>query len=125
LAGCHLANVLEPVELGEAKFGSIGVNYLLHCLPGNMTTKGAAFSNLTRWLRPDGVLFGATILGAGVYHGFLARRLTDVYNANGIFSNLSDSAEGLQAALDGHFENSSMRLVGSVALFWARGARSA
>ena len=27
LAGCHLANVLEPGELGEAMFSSIGVNY--------------------------------------------------------------------------------------------------
>src|SRR5882672_6298364 len=123
LAGCHLANVLEPGELGEAMFSSIGVNYLLHCLPGTMTTKSAVFANLRPWLRPDGVLFGATILGSGVNHGFLARKLMDIYNAKGIFSNRSDSMEGLQNELEKHFEESSVRVVGSVALFTARGVK--
>jgi hypothetical protein len=68
------------------------------------------------------VLFGATILGAGVKHGFLARKLMDVYNAKGIFSNRSDSAEGLRAALGQHFEEASLRVVGCVALFSARGS---
>jgi ubiquinone/menaquinone biosynthesis C-methylase UbiE len=125
LAGSHLANVLEPVELGDVKFKSIGVNYLLHCLPGNMTTKSAVFENLKRWLRPDGVLFGATILGRDMEHGFLARKLMDVYNARGIFSNRSDSLEGLRAALGKHFEESSVRMVGSVGLFAGRGAKPA
>jgi SAM-dependent methyltransferase len=141
LAGTHLANALGPLDLGEGKFGSIGVNYLLHCLPGALSSgdptsgdqtsgdqasgdqasKGALFRNLKPWLRPGGVLFGATILGAGVEHGFLARKLMDVYNAKGIFSNRSDSAEGLRAALGQHFEVASLRVVGCVALFSARG----
>jgi hypothetical protein len=131
LAGCHLANVLEPVELGAAKFGSIAINYLLHCLPGSMTgavgadNKGVVFANLKRCLQSGGVLFGATIVGAGVEHGFLARRLMDVYNAKGVFSNTSDSVAGLGAELQKHFEESSVQLLGSVALFSAQGARPA
>ena len=126
LAGCHLANVLEPVELGEAgspkvAFGSIGVNYLLHCLPGEMAAKSVVFANLKPWLRPGGVLFGATILGAGVEHGFLARKLMGLYNAKGIFSNVSDSEEGLRAALGRHFAEWSVRVAGSVALFAGKG----
>jgi len=127
LAGLHLANALGPLDLGEAKFGSIGVNYVLHCLPGGLSSgdqasKSDLFRNLKPWLRPGGVLFGATILGAGVKHGFLARKLMDVYNAKGIFSNRSDSAEGLRAALGQHFEVASLRVVGCVALFSARGS---
>jgi Methyltransferase domain len=127
LAGVHLANALGPVNLGETRFGSIGVNYVLHCLPGGLSSgdqasKSAVFRNLKPWLRPGGVLFGATILGAGVEHGFLARKLMDVYNAKGIFSNRSDSAEGLRAALGQHFEEASLRVVGCVALFSARGS---
>jgi SAM-dependent methyltransferase len=130
LAGVHLANALEPVDLGQTKFGSIGVNYVLHCLPGGFSSAGqisksALFANLKLWLRPGGVLFGATILGAGVEHGFLAGKLLDVYNARGIFSNWSDSAEGLRAALGQHFEVASVRVVGSVALFSATGSRPA
>jgi SAM-dependent methyltransferase len=120
LAGCHLANVLEPLDLGDAKFGSIGLNYVMHCLPGEMSTKSAVFANLKPWLKPGGVLFGATILGTGVEHGFLARKLMNVYNAKGIFSNSSDSEEGLRAALEEHFKESSVRVAGSVALFSAR-----
>jgi hypothetical protein len=138
LVGVHWANALGPLDLGEAKFGSIGVNYLLHCLPGGLssgdptsgdptpgdpTSKSAVFRNLKPWLRAGGVLFGATILGAGVEHGFLARKLMDVYNAKGIFSNRSDSAEGLRAALGQHFEVTSLRVVGCVALFSAIGSR--
>jgi hypothetical protein len=132
LTGVHLANALGPLDLGEAKFGSIGVNYVLHCLPGRLssgdqtsgdqTSKSAVFRNLKPWLRPGGVLFGATIRGVGVEHGFLARKLMDVYNAKGIFSNRSDSAEGLRAALGQHFEVASLRVVGCVALFSARGS---
>ena len=132
LAGVHLANALGPLDLGEAKFGSIAVNYVLHCLPGGLssgdqtsgdrTSKSAVLRNLKPWLRPGGVLFGATILGAGVEHGFLARKLMDVYNAKGIFSNRLDSAEGLRAALGRHFEVASLRVVGCVALFSARGS---
>jgi len=123
LAGCHLANVLEPLDLGDASFGSIGLNYVMHCLPGDMSTKSAAFANLKPWLKPGGVLFGATILEVGVEHGFLARKLMSVYNAKGIFSNISDSEEGLRAALGEHFEQSSVRVEGSVALFSARAKR--
>jgi len=123
LAGCHLANVLEPLDLGDASFGSIGLNYVMHCLPGGMSTKSAAFANLKPWLKPGGVLFGATILGVGVEHGFLARKLMNVYNAKGIFGNISDSEEGLRGALREHFEGSSVRVAGSVALFSARAKR--
>jgi|SRR5450432_375923 len=120
VSACHLANVLEPLSLGEGTFGSIGLNYVLHCLPGNMATKSAVFANLKSWLRPGGVLFGATILGLGVYHGLLARRLMSFYNARGIFGNAWDSAEGLRTALGEHFEESSVRVKGSVALFSAK-----
>ena len=123
LAGCHLANVLEPLDLGDMRFGSIGLNYVMHCLPGDMSTKSAAFANLKPWLKPGGVLFGATILGTGLEHGFLARKLMNVYNAKGIFSNISDSEEGLRAALVEHFEESSVRVAGSVALFSAQAKR--
>jgi len=123
LAGCHLANVLEPMDLGDARFGSIGLNYVMHCLPGDISTKSAAFANLKPWLKPGGVVFGATILGEDVEHGFLARKLMNVYNAKGIFSNVSDSVEGLRAALDKHFEESSVRVAGSVVLFSARAKR--
>jgi SAM-dependent methyltransferase len=122
LAACHLANVLQPIPLGASSFDSIGLNYLVHCLPGDLTSKAEAFANLQPLLKPGGVLFGATILGAGanIKHGVLARKVLNVYNAKGIFSNSSDSTEGLRTALESHFSESSIRIEGSVALFSAR-----
>jgi len=60
--------------------------------------------DLKPWLRPMEVLFGATILGSGVNHGFLARKLMDITNAKGIFSNRSIDG-GLQTELEKHFED--------------------
>src|SRR6266566_3010565 len=43
---CHVVDVLRPIDIGDTGFGSIGINYLLHCLPGNLKTKRAVFAHL-------------------------------------------------------------------------------
>ena len=94
------ANVFDPVDLGDARFDSIGVNYLLHCLPGDLESKAATVtSGLCPYLAADGVLFGSTILGRGVRHNLLGRRLMRLYNRKGIFSNLDDDLRGLEQGL--------------------------
>ena len=114
------ANVLEPVELGEARFDSIGLNYLLHCLPGSIEEKSAAVvRTLGPHLAPGGVFFGSTILGRGVRHNALGRRLQSVYNRRGIFSNLEDDREGLVRGL-AVLSADEVDVVGAVALFSAR-----
>ena len=68
-------NVLEPVELGESRFDSVGLNFLLHCLPGSLESKAAVFRHLRPYVEPRGVFFGSTILGLGVPHTALSRRV--------------------------------------------------
>jgi len=79
---------------GKAK--SIALNFVLHCIEGTLRTKGgAAFSKLKRLLRKDGVLFGATILGACAPHTGFGRALMRRFNMpfkpsmsfSGIFAN--------------------------------------
>ena len=41
-------------------------------------------------------MFGSTILGEGVRHNPLAKQLMKIYNAKGIFSNLSDRQSDLR-----------------------------
>jgi SAM-dependent methyltransferase len=120
----HRANVLEPLELERTPFRSIGMMYLLHCLPGTLETKAVVFDHLGRLLAPDGALFGATILGLGVPNTRLARRLMRLYNARGIFSNANDSLSSLEHALGSRFEQTHIQVHGSVALFEAKGWRS-
>lgn len=49
-------------------------------------------------LTKDGILYGATILGDGVMHNSFSSKLMRIYNHKGIFSNMSDSEEGLKMA---------------------------
>ena len=51
-------------------------------------------SNLRPYLVSGGVFFGSTILGRGVEHNLLGRRLMRLYNRKGIFSNLEDDQRG-------------------------------
>jgi SAM-dependent methyltransferase len=114
------ANVLEPLPLGDTRFESVAANYLLHCLPGRIETKAAALAaNVYPHLETTGVLFGSTILGRGVTHTAIGRRLMHVYNAKGIFSNADDDATGLRRGLGSIFGDVQIDVVGAVALFVA------
>jgi SAM-dependent methyltransferase len=115
------ANVLDPVELGGASFDSIAANFLFHCLPGTLEGKAATVaSNLRPSLASGGVLFGSTILGRGVAHNVLGRRLMRLYNRKGIFSNTEDDLRGLEQGLASHLTDVEIEVVGAVALFAGR-----
>ena len=113
-------NVLEPIAIDAGGFDSIGINYLLHCLPGSIESKAVALDHLARLLNAGGVIFGATLLGHGVPRSFLARHLMRTYNLKGIFSNERDDLEGLKRELSRRFGESSVEVVGCAALFSAR-----
>jgi hypothetical protein len=120
---CHLGNVLEAIDIGRSGFDSVGLNYLLHCLPGNLRSKSIVFEHLKPLLSDRGVVFGATILGKDVGRSLPARTLMKLYNARGFFSNLSDCRQDLEAGLKAHFGEYSVRVEGCVALFSARKPR--
>ncbi len=113
-------NVLEPIAVDAQKFDSVGINYLLHCIPGSIEAKSAAFDYLKALMRPGAVLFGSTLLQGGVARSWFAKRLMDVYNAKGIFSNRDDNFEGLKRELDLRFKEVSIEVVGCVAIFSGR-----
>jgi len=117
---CYMGNALQRIDIGMFGFDSISLNYFLHCLPGNLASKSIVFENVKPLLRDRGVIFGSTILGEGVRHNPLAKQLMKIYNAKGIFSNLSDRQSDLEAGLKANFDEHSIRIVGCVALFSAR-----
>ena len=115
------ASVLDPLPLGDSRFESAAANYLLHCLPGPIEAKaGTLAAHVRPYLESSGVLFGSTILGRGVAHTRLGRRLMKLYNAKGIFSNAEDDERGLARGLASSLEDVEIEVVGSVALFTAR-----
>jgi hypothetical protein len=115
------ANVLDALPLGDAQFESAAANYLLHCLPGPLESKAATLAaNVAPFLGSGGVLFGSTILGRGVAHTRIGRRLMHLYNEKGIFSNAEDDEGDLERGLATGFKDVEIEVVGAVALFTAR-----
>jgi SAM-dependent methyltransferase len=119
----HRVDVLGDPVTGTAPFESIGLTYLLHCLPGDIAAKAKAFDTVRPCLRDGGVVFGATILSGGVPTSAAARALMRVYNRKGVFSNAADTLPALRAALDQRFRSVEITVVGCVALFVAREPR--
>ncbi len=117
---CHQADVLNPIDASLSGFRSIGLNYLLHCLPGDLSSKSAVFANLKPLLAEGGVIFGSTILGQGVERNYLARTLLGIYNKKGIFGNEADRLDDLEARLQKYFVDTRIRVEGCVALFSGR-----
>jgi hypothetical protein len=112
-------NVLEPIVFDAEPFDSIGVNYLLHCLPGSIAEKAIVFDHLRPLMRDGAILFGSTLLQGGVARSAAARRLMAFYNAKGVFSNARDDLDGLRSALEARFRDVSIEVVGCAALFSA------
>lgn len=116
----YRASVLEPIRLDVPKFDSVGLNYLLHCVPGTIESKAAIFDHLKSMMNPGAVIFGSTLLQGGVPRSWAARRLMALYNRKGIFHNEADHLDGLTQALIARFESVVMQVIGCVALFSAR-----
>lgn len=117
-------DVFEPYPAAlHGQFDSISMFYLLHCLPGNISTKSCVIRNAAQALTDDGTLYGATILGDGVVHNSFGQKLMRIYNQKGIFSNTKDSEEGLTHILSEHFENVKTKVQGTVVMFSASGKK--
>jgi ubiquinone/menaquinone biosynthesis C-methylase UbiE len=116
----HQGNALEPFGLDAGTFDSIGMNWLLHCLPGDIATKSAVFDHCSTVLAPGGAIFGSTVLNRGVRHNAFSRWMMNLLNRRGAFTNLDDDLEGLKTELGRRFSSVEVKVVGSVAIFAAR-----
>lgn len=119
-------NILEPVDLQGARFNSIGINYLLHCLPGRLEDKAEkVFDHLLPHLDNDGVVFGSTLLGLDIQRPLMAKLLMHFYNSKGILSNRQDSLGAMMEILSKRFRTFNVEVCGCVVLFWGKGLREA
>jgi SAM-dependent methyltransferase len=118
------ADVLKPLPV-QGPYDSAALNFVLHCLPGPQPRKGAAIRNVAAVLAPEGVLFGGTVLGSAGKHTRSARAALWAFNKEGGFDNLGDTTEGLRSMLGESFESVEIDVVGSAALFTAKGPRHA
>jgi len=113
-------DVLAPNSLPRSCFASVGLNFLIHCLPSGGAGKWRLFDYLAPALRPRGTIFGSTILGSPTPPRARQRALMRLYNRKGIFGNADDSLSTLRAELELRFEQVRVEQVGVVALFSGR-----
>lgn len=111
------ASILEPVEIGCAPFDSISMNYLLHCLPGDLESKQVVFEHLRPLASPHATVFGATLLAGGVQRNWFARQVMERNNRVGIFSNRGDDLAGLKRIVHAALDDGTVEVVGCVGLF--------
>jgi SAM-dependent methyltransferase len=116
------ADVCKPLPV-HGPFDSAALSGVLHCLPGPLLRKAEAVANVAAALAPEGVLFGASILGRSGQHTWLARRMLEVNNRRGTFDNLDDTEDGLREILAASFERVGLETVGSMAIFAAMNPR--
>ena len=116
----HQANALAPFDLPIAGFDSVGLNWLLHCLPGDIASKSVVLDHCKTVLAPGGVVFGSTVLNSGVKHTPWSRLMMNKLNSKGVFSNLHDDLEHLRDQLRKRFDALDVQVAGTVALFSAR-----
>lgn len=113
-------DVSEPFGITAQPFDSIGMMNLLHCVPGDFKTKAVVFEYVKEVMNPKSVIFGSTILYNGIKRNTLATLAIKYYNKNGSMCNMNDSLEDLQECLRNNFSDSSVKVIGCEALFWAR-----
>jgi hypothetical protein len=110
-------NIMTPFKV-PTTFDSIGMNWVLHCMPGNLDEKlSSVCKNIVPMLNSNGAFFGSTILGTGGDFSFFGKILNYTYNSMGIFSNLDDDVESLKKVLSKYFETVTISMHGSLALF--------
>jgi hypothetical protein len=114
----HQVNLLAPIKLDVAPFASVGLTYVLHCLPGRMSEKLAAVDHLRPLMSKGAVLFGATILRRGITPNG-ERPLLNLYNAKGVFNNREDDFASLSDGLRQRFDRVEIETEGCVTLFSA------
>jgi hypothetical protein len=115
----HEVNLLAPLEVDIAPVDSVGLTYVLHCLPGRMSEKLVAIDHMRPLMQRGAVLFGATILGGGIEPNRAARALLDLYNEKGVFNNREDDLAALSGGLRQRFDRVDIETQGCVALFRA------
>jgi len=116
------ADVLKPLPVADT-FDSVGLNMVLHCLPGPPERKAQAIRNIAVVLEPDGVLFGAAVLGRSAPHSKPAKAFLAIANRRGGFDNREDSLARLREMLSESFADVEVTEAGSAARFVARRPR--
>ena len=112
------ANALEPLPL-KTTFDSVGLCYLLHCVPGSIPEKAGIFDHVLPVMSDGASVFGATIVQGDAPRSGAAQALMNLYNRKGVFSNAADTFSDLKVELEKRFADVRLTRHGAVVVFEA------
>ena len=112
-------NILLPINADQETHTSVGMNYVLHCIPGDFLANRRIFEHIHSTLEEGGVFFGATLLNHPIRAGLWSWLMMRVLNGVGIFHNSNHRLADLRAALEMTFQKVEITMVGSAAIFKA------
>lgn len=110
-------DILKPFQGHENAYDSIGMNYVLHCVDGDIKRKSIVFDHVYASLTHGGVFFGATLLHEGVERSLSSRLLMNILNRLCIFTNKNDRFNDFSEALKQRFSRVDISVQGS-AVIW-------
>ena len=116
-------NILHPIDGVNKPFDSISINYVMHCVAGEFTHKGAAFGHLKKLLKPDGVLFGTSVMKTDESNIF-ALIFMWLLNKVGVFNNTGDNITELEKSLKQHFSYVVVEKKSASVMFYATDSES-
>ncbi|OGB23808.1 MAG: hypothetical protein A3I66_20655 [Burkholderiales bacterium RIFCSPLOWO2_02_FULL_57_36] len=112
-------NALEPIQIHGKRFDSIALGGILHCIPGDMTEKGAVFDAIQPLMNTHTQVFGYTILNQDVKKTVLSRAVYFILQKLKVINGLHDSASQLTVELKKRFQTIEIKVIGCVAIFVA------
>jgi len=115
----YQCDALAPIEVNAARFDSIALGGILHCIPGDMAAKGAVFDAIAPLMHARTTVFGYTILNQGVTKTIASRITYFLLKQLKVINGPDDSAQQLKQALAQRFRSTEVTVIGCVALFTA------
>jgi SAM-dependent methyltransferase len=113
-------NILDPIKITKL-FDSIGLNLLLHCLPGDLLSKGLVFQNIKNVLKQNGIVFGSTFIVKDRQVNIITKLWFILFNRIKLLSNEFDNINDLSYILKNNFKKYDIKVIGHCAFFWGQG----
>ena len=112
-------DIRDPLPPTANGFRSLGMNYVLHCVPGRFSQDQSIFRNAHTALVDGGVFFGATLIPGKFRDGVFSWLLMQILNGVGIFNNSDHRRDELKGALEVYFGKVDVTMIGNAAVFVA------
>lgn len=115
----YQCDAMEPIRIDTARFDSIALGGIMHCIPGNMEEKGAVFDAIKPLMHSGTNVFGYTILNHGVKKSITSRVIYFILRKLNAINGFDDAPDQLSRELKKRFRFTDIKLVGCVGIFSA------